>query len=31
MNFLACVWYYVATMEGLSNSWLTNVGEQVAL
>ena len=27
MNFLACVWYYVATIEGLGNSWLTSVGE----
>ena len=26
MNFLACVWYYVATIEGLENSWLTSVG-----
>ena len=27
MNFLACVWYYVATIEGLEKSWLTNVGK----
>ena len=27
MNFLACVWYYVATIEGLDRSWLASVGE----
>ena len=27
MNFLACVWYYVATIEGVANSWLTSVSE----
>ena len=26
MNFLGCVWYYVATIEGLDRSWLTSVG-----
>ncbi len=27
MNFLACVWYYVATIEGLDRSWLASVGK----
>ena len=27
MNFLACVWYYVATIEGLDRSWLSSVGK----
>ena len=31
MNFLACVWYYVATIEGLENSWLTNVGRSAMI
>lgn len=26
LNFLACFWYYIATLEGLENSWLTDVG-----
>ncbi len=29
LNFLACVWYYVATLEGVANSWLSKVGECV--
>ena len=31
MNFLACVWYYVATIEGLDNSWLTSVGRSTVI
>ena len=31
MNFLACVWYYVATIEGLENSWLTSVGKFILI
>ena len=26
LNLLACIWFYVATLEGLENSWLTSVG-----
>ena len=27
INFFGCLWYWVARREGLSNSWLTAVGE----
>jgi hypothetical protein len=27
LNFLTCFWYYIATIEGLHDSWLTNVCE----
>ena len=26
INFLACIWYFTATIEGQENSWLTSVG-----
>ena len=26
INFLACIWYFVATVEGQDNSWLTSTG-----
>ena len=26
INFLGCMWYYVASCEGLENSWLNSVG-----
>ena len=26
INFLACIWFFTATLEGLDNSWLTSVG-----
>ena len=26
INFLACIWYFVATVEGQDNSWLSSVG-----
>ena len=27
INFFGCVWYWVARREGVTNSWLTSVGE----
>lgn len=27
INFFGCVWYWVARREGLTNSWLTSIGE----
>lgn len=27
INLLACIWFFVATLEGLSNSWVASVGE----
>ncbi|BDA43675.1 probable potassium voltage-gated channel subfamily H member 7 [Coccomyxa sp. Obi] len=27
LNFLTCCWYYIATLEGLQNSWLTSVNK----
>lgn len=26
INLLACIWFFVATLEGLQSSWLTSVG-----
>lgn len=29
INFLGCVWYWVARREGLPNSWLAQVGKSL--
>ena len=29
INFLGCLWYWVARREGVDNSWLTSVGNIV--
>ncbi len=31
INFFGCLWYWVARREGLTNSWLTDVGELLLL
>ena len=28
INFLGCLWYWVARREGVDNSWLTSVGNE---
>lgn len=31
INFFGCLWYWVARREGLTNSWLTDVGKLLLL